>query len=107
MLASFGLRFATKKLPIKPLGSRLIVEFDQQMKTKQGNLYIPESAQKVPNQATILAVGPGSYVDGHFKPTHMKPGQRVLMPDFGFQNVKVEGKEYTIMNEDDVLAIFE
>lgn len=107
MLASIGTRFLGKKLTIKPLGSRIVVEMNKEMKQKVGNLYVPESAQKAPNQATIVAVGPGSKRDGVFVPTTLKKGQKVLMPEFGGQVLKFDGFEYTIINEDDILAVFE
>ncbi|EAX88170.1 chaperonin, 10 kDa family protein [Trichomonas vaginalis G3] len=107
MLATFARNFAAKKVTIKPLGSRVVVELNKAGKQKVGNLYVPESAQKTPNQATVIAVGPGQKRNGVFVPTTLKPGQKILMPEFGGQVLKFEGYEYTILNEEDILAVFE
>ena len=106
MLSSLqSLRFKT--IPIRPLGSRVVVELNKQAQNKIGGLYIPESAQQAPNQATIVAIGPGSKIQGKFVPTTLKVGQKVLMPTFGGQVIKYQSDEYTVINEEDILAVFE
>ena len=101
----FGLRF--KAIPIKPIGSRIVVELNKQNAGKIGNLYVPDSAQKPTNQATVVAVGPGNRVDGKLVPTTLKVGDKVLLPQFGGQVIKYEREEYTVISEEDILAVFE
>ena len=106
MLSSFSsLRFKT--IPIKPLGSRIVVQLIKGTQDKVGSLYVPESAQKAPNTATVVAVGPGSKVKDVFVPTTLKVGQKVLMPQFGGQVIKYQNEEYTVIHEEDILAVFE
>jgi chaperonin GroES len=93
-------------LNIRPLGARVVVELDKAAE-KVGNLIVPESAQQKVNQGTILAVGPGAYVKGKTIPVAVKIGQRVLLPAYGGQVVKLEGKEYTIVEENNLLGVFE
>lgn len=94
------------KLPIRPLGSRVVVELDK-ASDKVGSLYVPEGAQQQTNQGVVLAVGPGAVVDGKTIPMTLKVGQRVLMPAFGGQKVKLDKKEYTIVDEESILGVFQ
>jgi chaperonin GroES len=95
----------TAKLTIAPLGSRVIVQLDKAAE-KVGSLYVPQTAQQQTNQGEVLAVGPGAVVDGNTLPMTLKVGQRVLLPAFGGQVVKLGKDEYTIVEEDHVLAVF-
>ena len=98
-------RFITK-IPIKPLGGRVVVELDKAGE-KVGSLYVPEAAKQQTNMGTVLAVGPGAVIDGKRIPMTLKVGQRVLMPTFGGQKVKIQKEEYTIVDEESILGIFE
>ena len=97
---------SAKAFPIKPLGSRVVVELDKASE-KVGSLYVPEAAQQQTNQGTVLAVGPGAVVDGKRIPMTLKVGQRVLMPTFGGQKIKLDKNEYTIVDEESILAVFQ
>lgn len=100
-------RLFSTKINIKPLGSRVLIKLNEQGNDKIGNLYVPETAQKKTNKGTVLAVGPGSYVEGKLLPMNVKVGQTVLLPQFGGQTVKVDREEYTIIMEEDILGIFD
>lgn len=106
-MLSYIQKHGIKSIPIKPIGSRVIVELLKDKVGKIGSLYVPESAQQTPNQARVVAVGPGQKVNGVFCPTTVKVGQKVLMPQFGGQVIKYEKGEYTVISEEDILAIFE
>ena len=69
-------------------------------------LFIPESAQQEINQGTVLAVGKGRRVDNKIIPMTIKVGQRVLIPQYGGQVVKLNDKNYTIIDEEMVLGVF-
>lgn len=103
-VSSFS-RFVTK-IPIQPLGSRVVVELDK-AKEKVGSLYVPEAAKQQTNEGTILAVGPGNVIDGKKIEVTVKVGQRVLLPTFGGQKVKIEKNEYTIVDEESILGVFQ
>ena len=100
-------RFFSKNLKIKPLGARVLVEMDKSQNEMVGRLYIPQTATEQINQGTVVAVGPGAYVDGKLMPMTLQVGQKVLMPKFGGQTVKFGKEEYTIVDEESILAIFD
>jgi chaperonin GroES len=96
-------RLFAKAPPIRPLGSRVLIELDKAAE-KVGSLYLPQSAQQQTNRGTILAVGPGAIVDGQHVPIGVKVGERVILPSFGGQVVKLEKNEFTIIEEAQLLA---
>jgi chaperonin GroES len=89
--------------PIRPLGGRVLIELDKAAE-KVGSLYLPQSAQQQTNRGTILAVGPGAIVDGKSVPIGVKVGERVILPSFGGQVVKIEKNEFTVIEEAQILA---
>lgn len=103
--ATLARGFASK-LGINLLGARVLIDLDESNKEKIGSLYVPETAQKSTNRGKILAVGPGHVhpESGKFIPNSLKVGQTVLLPEFGGQKVKLQNKEYTILEEDMIIA---
>lgn len=98
-------------ITIKPLGDRVLVEplggKYKEGKTASG-FVIPDTAEKErPEQGKIIAVGPGKYEDGKLVPVGLKKGQKVLFSKYGPSEIKVDGKEYLIAKEDDILAVIE
>lgn len=96
---------------LKPLHDRVIIEpsgHDKEGKTKAG-IYLPETANKErPEQGKVIAVGPGKLNDdGKRVPPSVKKGDTVLFTKYGPNEIKVDGKEYLIAREDDILAIVE
>ena len=93
---------------IRPLHDRLIVKrLDNEEKTESG-LYIPDSAQEKPQQGKVVAVGPGKVNDkGDRVALQVKEGDRVLFSKYGGTDVKLDGEDYLIMREDDILGIVE
>ncbi|MBI4135025.1 MAG: co-chaperone GroES [Candidatus Sungbacteria bacterium] len=95
---------------IKPLGDRVLLEplgDAKEGKTKSG-LYLPETATKErPEKGKVIAVGPGKMDDGERIPIGVKKGDVVLFTKYGPNEVKVDGKEYLIAHEDDIIAIIE
>ena len=94
---------------IKPLSDHILIEplpFEE--KTKAG-IFLPESADKErPEQGKIIAVGPGKKDDdGKIIPLSVKPGDKVLFTKYSPNEIKIEGKEYLIAREEDILAIIE
>jgi len=104
VLSQFS-KFAS--LNIKPLGTRVVIELEKSIKEKVGNLYVPESAQQKTNQGTIRAIGTGRVYKGKNIPMVVSVGQKVLLPQFGGQVVKIGKEEYTVISEEDILAVFE
>ena len=92
---------------IKPLADRVVVKsVEAEEKTKTG-IFLAASAQEKPQVAEVVAVGPGKTVDGTLVPVSLKVGDKVLMSKYSGTDVKVDGVEYTILREDDILAVVE
>jgi chaperonin GroES len=93
---------------IRPLGDRILVKRVEEAESMQGGIYIPDTAKEKPTQGEIIAVGPGKRADdGTITKLEVKPGDRVLMSKYAGTEVKIDGDEYLILREDDVLGILE
>jgi chaperonin GroES len=93
-------------MKIKPLGERVLVEPIKEDEAVKGGIIIPDSAKEKPQEGKVIAVGTGKIDDNGKKvPFNVKVGDVVLMPKYGGTEVKVNGKEYQIMREDDILAV--
>ncbi len=94
---------------IKPIGEHILIEpFKEEAKTKTGIL-LPETADKErPEQGKVVAVGSGKKnEDGKIIPLEVKVGDKVIFTKYGPNEVKIDGKEYLIAKEEDVLAIIQ
>ena len=93
-------------MALKPLADRLVVkQLDSQDKTK-GGIVVPDSAKEKPQEAKVVAVGPGRLLDdGKIKSLEVKAGDRVLYGKYSGTEVSVHGEDYLILREEDVLAI--
>jgi len=93
---------------LKPLGDRILVELVEEKEVKKGGIIIPDAAKEKPTEATVIALGTGKLDDqGKKIAFEVKKGDRVLISKYGGTDVKVEGKEYKLLNSDDILAIIE
>jgi len=95
-------------MKVKPLQDRLLVErLDIDEKTK-GGIIIPETAKEKPQEGRVVAVGNGKVLDdGTVKPLDVKVKDKVLFSKYGGTEITIEGDEYLILKEDDILAIVE
>ena len=95
-------------MKLRPLHDRILVErLDEEQKTA-GGIIIPDTAKEKPQEAKVIAVGPGKRDDsGTLIAMDVKPGDRVLFGKYSGTEVKLDGKERLIIREDDVLAILE
>jgi len=96
-------------MKIKPISDYILIEpIKEEEKTKSGIL-LPQSAEKErPEQGKVIAVGPGKKTEeGKIIPVSVKAGQKVLFTKYGPNEIKVDGKEYLIAKEEDILAIIE
>lgn len=95
---------------LKPLGGRVVLEavVEKTNGTKKGGIIIPDSAKEKPMESMVVALGTGATDDDGKKiPFEVKKGDRVLVPKYGGTEVKLDGKEYTILNSDDILAVID
>ncbi len=97
-----------KTMNIRPLHDRLIVKrFDEEEKTK-GGIIIPDNAKEKPQQGEVIAVGSGKVLeDGKKAPLEVKKGDRVLFGKYSGTEIKIDGTEYLMMREEDILGIVE
>ena len=93
-------------MALKPLGDRIVVKpLEAQEKTKSG-LVLPDSAKEKPQEGKVIAVGTGRLLDdGTLKSLEVKNGDRVLYGKYSGTEVSLEGEDYLILREDDVLAV--
>ena len=96
-----------KKLNLKPLQDRVVVKsLEEVEETTAGGIVIPDSAKEKPQLGEVVAVGPGKLnEDGKHIPIGVNVGDQVFHAKYGGTNVKINGEEYIIMREDDILAI--
>ena len=93
---------------IRPLHDRIIVERVEEETTTVGGIIIPDTAKEKPQQGKVVAVGKGKVTeDGKVLPLDVKVGDKVLFGKYAGTEIKLEGKEYMMMREDDILGVVE
>ncbi len=92
---------------LRPLGSHVLIKpLPKEQVTKSG-IVLPESAQEKSNEAEVIAIGPGKYIDGKFVAPDVKVGDKVLYKESWGDKVKIDGEEHEIIDQDSILAVFE
>lgn len=95
-------------MKIRPLNDRILVKRLEEEAKTAGGIIIPDSAKEKPAEGEIVAIGPGKLNDhGERVVMDVKPGDRVLFSKYGGTDVKIEGEDYLIMREDDILGVVE
>lgn len=95
-------------LNVKPLGDRVLVEPGEEKEVKKGGIIIPDSAKEKPMEGVVRALGTGKTDDSGKKiPFEVKVNDRVLISKYGGTEIKIDGKEYKILNSDDILAVLD
>ncbi|QGU94204.1 co-chaperone GroES [Clostridium bovifaecis] len=92
---------------IKPLGDRVVIRRLEAEETTKSGIVLPGTAKEKPQEAEVVAVGPGGVVDGKEIRMEVKAGDKVLFSKYAGTEVKIDGEEYTILRQDDILAIVE
>jgi chaperonin GroES len=93
---------------VRPLRDRILVKRLEEQEQKIGGIIIPDSAKEKPQQGQVVAVGNGRITDeGKTLPLDVKAGDRVLFGKYGGTEIKVDGQEYLILREDEILGIVE
>ena len=91
---------------LKPLGDRVVVKVMEQEEKTKGGIVLPDTAKERPQKGEIVAVGPGRLLDsGERVPMEVKVGDKIIYAQYGGTEVEVEGDEYLILRESDILAI--
>jgi chaperonin GroES len=96
-------------MKLRPLYDRIVVKrIEEDEQKSEGGIIIPDSAKEKPQEGEVIAVGKGKKADdGKILPLDVKEGDRVLFGKYSGNDVKIDGVEYLIMREDDVLGIVE
>jgi chaperonin GroES len=92
---------------IKPLQDRVIVKRTDESEQMRGGLYIPDTAKEKPQEGEVIAAGPGKVENGNKIELTVKVGDKVLFGKYSGTEVKLDGEEFLIMREDDILGIIE
>jgi chaperonin GroES len=95
-------------MKIRPLYDRLVVKRIEAQEEMQGGLYIPDTAKEKPQEGEVIAVGKGKRLeDGKVIPLDVQVGDRILFGKYSGSDIKLDGDEYLIMREDEVLGILD
>ena len=94
-------------MKIRPLYDRIVVKRIEQQEQLQGGLYIPDSAKEKPQHAEVMAVGSGKLLeDGNRAVPDVKAGDKILFGKYSGSDIRIDGDEYLILREDEILGVF-
>ncbi|MBQ4052338.1 MAG: co-chaperone GroES [Clostridia bacterium] len=94
-------------MKLKPLFDQVVVKMEEAEETTKSGIILTASAQEKPQIAQVLAVGPGGFVDGVQVEMVVKAGDRVVLRKYGTTEIKLDGEEYLIARQSDILALVE
>ena len=94
-------------MSIKPLLDRVVLEGEEAEEKTRGGIILSSAAQEKPQFATVVAVGPGGSVDGNEVEMYVKVGDKVIASKYAGTEVKLDGEEFTIVRQSDILATVE
>jgi chaperonin GroES len=96
------------KVKIRPLGDRVLVKALEKDKQERGGLIIPDTAKEKPQEGEIIAAGKGKTTDdGKLIPIEVKVGDKILYGKYSGTEIKIDGDEYLIMHQEDILGILD
>lgn len=94
-------------MTIKPLTDRVVIKAEETEETTKSGIVLTASSQEKPQFATVVAVGEGGIVDGKEVKMYVKVGDKVITSKYSGTEVKLDGEEYTIVRQNDILAVVE
>jgi chaperonin GroES len=89
---------------ITPLHDRVLVRRLEEKETAKGGIIIPDTAKEKPQEGEVMAVGAGKMEKGHRVPLDVKVGDRILVGKYNGNDIKIDGQEYLVLREEDILA---
>jgi chaperonin GroES len=92
---------------IRPIGDKVVVKLTVREEVSRAGIILPETATEKPQEGEVIAVGSGKIVEGRIMPLEIKVGDRVYFSKYGPTEIKIDGEEYYILSESDILAILE
>ena len=91
---------------VKPLEDRVVIKPSTEEERTKGGIVLPDTAKERPQAGEVIAVGPGKLLEnGQRAPMEVKPGDNVIFAKYGGTEVKIDGEEYMILRQSDILAI--
>lgn len=90
---------------IQPLSDKILVEPTEKEEKTASGIVLPDSAKESPQIGKVLAVGKGKIVEGKLIPLEVKTGDKVIFGKYGGDEIKIEGKEYKLIKEEDILGV--
>ena len=95
-------------MDLRPLHDRVLVRRLEEQESKRGGLFIPDSAKEKPQEAEVIAVGSGKLLEnGERTPIEVKAGDRILFGKYSGAEVRIEGEDYLILREDEILGVLD
>ena len=94
-------------MKLKPLSDRVVIKMVEAEETTAGGIILAGSAKEKPQVAVVVAVGPGGTVDGKEVKMSVKEGDKVIAAKYSGTDIKIDGEEYTILHQSDILAVVE
>lgn len=94
-------------MTVKPLSDRVLIKMEEAEETTKSGIVLAGSAKEKPQIADVIAVGPGGVVDGKEVVMNVKVGDRVITSKYSGTEIKIDGEEYTIVRQSDILAVVE
>ena len=94
-------------MKIRPLFDRVVIKSCEVEETTKSGIILTGSAKEKPQMSEVIAVGPGGMVDGKEVTMYVKPGDKVIYSKYAGTEVKLDGEEYTIVRQSDILAVVE
>ena len=94
-------------MTLKPLADRVVIKRMEAEETTKGGIILTASAKEKPDMSIVVAVGPGGLVDGKEVKMLVKPGDKIITSKYMGTDVKIDGEQYTIVKQSDIVAIVE
>ena len=94
-------------MTIKPLADRVVIKMEQAQETTKSGIVLAAAAKEKPQIASVVAVGPGGLVDGKEVTMYVNKGDKVIYSKYAGTDIKLDGDEYTIVRQSDILAVVE
>ena len=94
-------------MKLKPLADRVVIRNIENEEVTKGGIVLPGSAKEKPQMAEVVAVGPGGVVDGKEITMYVKAGEKVIFSKYAGTEVKLDGVEYIVVRQNDILAVVE
>lgn len=94
-------------MKIKPLADNVVIKATEAEETTKSGIVLTSAAKEKPQVAVVVAVGPGSTVDGKEVKMSVKEGDKVIAAKYSGTDIKIDGEEYTILHQSDILAVVE